>query len=68
MCAIDHKQAYPVKAERLVQGVPFVAQKLMNPTNIHEDAGSSIPGLISGLRIWCCHELWYRLSLEWLWL
>ena len=26
------------------QGVPFVAQQLMNPTRIHEDVGS-IPGL-----------------------
>ena len=26
------------------RGVPFVAQRLMNPTSIHEDAGL-IPGL-----------------------
>ena len=31
--------------------VPVVAQQLMNPTSIRED-------LLSGLRIWHCHELW----------
>ena len=30
--------------ERLLEGVPFVAQRLTNPTRIHENAGS-IPGL-----------------------
>ena len=40
-------------------GVPIVAQWLMNPTRNHEVVGS-IPGLTSGLRIWCCRELWYR--------
>ena len=47
----------------------------MNLTSIHEDAGSHPHGLtqwvkdmvlilasLSGLRIWCCHELWYRLQ------
>ena len=34
-----------------------MAQWLTNPTRIHEDAGS-IPGLLSGLRVWCCYELW----------
>ena len=28
---------------KMIQGVPFVAQQLTNPTWIHEDAGS-IPG------------------------
>ena len=36
-----------------------MAQWLTNPTRNHEVAGS-IPGLVSGLRIWCCHELWCR--------
>ena len=31
----------------------------MNPTGNHEVVGS-IPGLISGLRIRCCRELWCR--------
>ena len=35
-----------------------------NLTGIHEDAGS-IPGLLSGLRIQHCHELWCR-SQMWL--
>ena len=30
-----------------------------NPISTHEDMGS-IPGLLSGLRIWHCHELWCR--------
>ena len=30
-----------------------------NATSIHEDAGF-IPGLISGLRVQCCHDLWLR--------
>ena len=35
-------------------GVPFVAQQLMNPTRIHEDAS------LGGLRTPCCRELWCR--------
>ena len=36
-----------------------MAQRLTNLTNIHEVEGS-IPGLLSGLRIWHCHEVWCR--------
>ena len=46
---IKHKKA----------GVPLMAQRLANPTRIHEDGGS-IPGLLSGLRILHCCELWCR--------
>ena len=37
-----------------------MAQWLTNPTRNHDIAGS-IPGLLSGLRIQCFHELWRRL-------
>ena len=40
-------------------GVPFVAQRLMNPTRIHEDEVQSL-ALPSGLRIPHCRELWCR--------
>ena len=33
----------------------------MNPTSIYEDVGLS-PGLLSGLRIQCCCELWCTLA------
>ena len=36
-----------------------MAQWLTNWTRIPEDAGS-ILATFSGLRIWCCQELWYR--------
>ena len=44
-------------------GVPVMAQWLTNPTRNHEDAGS-ILALLSGLRIWCCSELWCRLQMR----
>ena len=42
---------------RLLEGVPVVAQWLANLTRIHENVGL-ILALLSGLKIWCCHELW----------
>ena len=42
-------------------GVPVVAQWLLNPTRNHEVV-SSVPGLLSGLRIRHCRELWCRLQ------
>ena len=40
-------------------GVPIVAQQVMNPTNIHEDVGS-IPGLTQWIKDRVSGELWYR--------
>ena len=41
-----------------------MVQWLTNPTSSHEVAGL-IPGLLSGLRIQRCRELWYK-SQTWL--
>ena len=60
------------KQTKNTTGVPIVTQQVTNPASIREDAGLS-PGLLSGLRIWRCRELWYRLQkqlgylLLWLW-
>ena len=40
-----------------------MAQQIKNLTCIHEDVGL-IPGLSSGLRIWCCHKLQHRLQVR----
>ena len=40
-----------------------MARWLMNPTGIHEDAGSTLASL-SGLSIRRCHELWCRLQMQ----
>ena len=40
-----------------------MAHVVKNGTSIHEDA-SSIPGLLSGLRVWCCQKLWLRSQMQ----
>ena len=55
-----YKYSYVIKSIiKYTLGVPLVAQWLTNLTRNHEVWGS-IPGLLSGLRIYCCHELWCR--------
>ena len=43
-------------SEKLKKKVPIVAQCVKNPPRIHEDGVLSL-ALLSGLSIWCCHEL-----------
>ena len=50
-----------VGGSKIKAGVPIVAQQLMNPASIREDAGSILASLRE-LRIWCCLELWCRLQ------
>ena len=47
--------------ELKLQGVPFVAQWLTNPTRSHKVVVWSL-ALLSGLRIQRCREMWYRLQ------
>ena len=47
----------------LHRGVPVVAQRLRNPTSIHDDAVRSM-ALLGGLRIQCCHELLCRSQMQ----
>ena len=44
-------------------GVAIVAQQITNPTSMHEDEGL-IPGLVGGLRIQHCCELWCRSQMQ----
>ena len=49
--------------QNVFMGVSVMAQWLMNTTRNHEILGL-VPGLLSGLRIWHCCELWYRLQMQ----
>ena len=44
-------------------GLPMVAQWLTNLTRIYEVWVQSL-ALFSGLRIWHCHELWWRSQMQ----
>ena len=49
-----------MKSKNLIfWGVPIVAQRVTNPTSIHEDVGST-SAFAHELRIGPCRELWCR--------
>ena len=50
--------------KKCAQGVPVVAEQVKHPTNIHEDVGFDPWPRSNGLRIWCCHKLWYKAQMQ----
>ena len=54
---------YFVSLKHNIQGVPIVAQWVMNPASIHEMWVPSL-AFLSGLRIWHCLELWCSLQMQ----
>ena len=58
---ITNKLSYKTEIE--LQGVPFVAQQLTNPTGPMKMQVQS-PASLSVLRIWRCRELWCRLKMR----
>ena len=53
---MDNLTYHLKESEKEEQGVPIMAQWLMNPTSIHEDAACSL-ALLSGMMILSFHEL-----------
>ena len=54
----NNKKSKPKKW--YIEGVPAVAQQLMNLIIASMRMQVRALALLSGLRIWCCHELWCR--------